>query len=102
MSKWLAGLILGFAAVANAGMAKSEDTVRNYGSTEVAPVVASEAAPAAVVAFHHRKACCGGSGFSSAYNAYSTYQPNPYYASGYAGSYYGVGANPSYYRGAGA
>lgn len=96
MSKWLAGLILGFAAVANAGVANAEDAVRNYGSTDIAPAVVSDAAPAAVVAFHHRKAgCCGGSGFAGAYSAYSTYQPNPY-------AYYGAGAYPSFYRGAGA
>jgi hypothetical protein len=114
MSKWLAGLTLGIAAVANANLANAEEAVRNYGSTDIAPAVASDAAPTAVVAFgHHRKGCCGGaSSFSAAYGAYSTYQPSGFYSySNYLpgqnyGRYYGFpGSNGyygSYYRGNGA
>jgi hypothetical protein len=63
----------------------ADDVVRNFGAAETV----NAEAPAATVAFGHRRNCCGGDGgFSAAFDAYSTYQPAyyPNYA-GYTGPY---------------
>lgn len=118
-ANWLLGMTL-CALVGAVSPAAADDTTRNYGSTNVDPVVqgyAGYTAPpgptvvagqstvvavnsaAATVAFGHRRRCCGsvgyGAGFPAYYNAYGTYQPN-YYATGYAPGYYGA-AYAGYY-----
>lgn len=89
----------------------ADDFVRNLGASDLtttpAPTVSPSAATftaessttisgdpaAAMVAFGHRRHCCGyGVGFPALYNAYTTYQP-AYYPRTYTGYYgaYGVG-----------
>lgn len=112
MKSYLFALI----AVLAAAPAAAEETVRNYGSTQLeSSVQAGDSAAPAMVAFgHHRRGCCGNVGYGAAYagnygsltpavyNAYSTYQPAANYSSYYpgsAGNYVYMTPNPyGYYQ----